>query len=560
LIRRTTLVWSILTIAALALEGRLELLDTRPGGTAFSISVRPVFMAAFVVGVLLAWRWEIVGGIVAAFTAAGLATFASHQLEPLSATVVVVAFAVPGALWVLLDLHDKRAIVALGALVLVAASIATGGAVSAGIYDDLYGPSHPASNVAALPDSALEWVWSGGVTDSSATVVARLADDATSVRLAVGRRDDMVDARFVSPALVDDHRVVRFVVDGLSPATSYHYAVEVDGSLDRVRTGRFATFPTGPGSFRVAIGGCARVGSNGAVFDAIRTIDPILFLIAGDWHYANLTGNDLGDVREVLDYTLSRPAQDALYRAAPVAYVWDDHDYGGNNADSQSSSRPAAMAAYREYVPSYPLAGDDAPIYQAFTIGRVRFLLTDTRSARSPASAPDDASKTMLGAEQKAWLEAELSAASGVYPVIVWVNPDPWIGPAEAGGDGWAGYDTERRELADFIADHGIEGLVMVSGDAHMVAIDDGTNSDYSSAGGAGFPVLHAAALDRPGHLKGGPYSHGAVAGGGQFGVLEIEDDGGDTVTVHLSGRNWRGETLLAHTFEQPVPPRAPTP
>ena len=92
----------------------------------------------------------------------------------------------------------------------------------------------------------------------------------------------------------------------------------------------------------------------------------------------------------------------------------------------------------------------------------------------------------------------------------------------------------------------------MVSGDAHMVAIDDGTNSDYASGGGAGFPVLHAAALDRPGSVKGGPYSDGAFPGGGQYGILAV-DDRADGVTVTLAGRRWDGTTIVEHRFEIPT-------
>ena len=97
----------------------------------------------------------------------------------------------------------------------------------------------------------------------------------------------------------------------------------------------------------------------------------------------------------------------------------------------------------------------------------------------------------------------------------------------------------------------------MVSGDAHMVAIDDGTNSGYGPDGSPGFPVLHAAALDRPGSVKGGPYSHGAFPGGGQFGRIEIRDDGGPTIDVRLSGHTWRGEELVHYSFEVDVPPGA---
>jgi phosphodiesterase/alkaline phosphatase D-like protein len=204
--------------------------------------------------------------------------------------------------------------------------------------------------------------------------------------------------------------------------------------------------------------------------------------------------------------------------------MWDDHDYGPNNSDATSPGRLAARLTYQEYVPHYPLASGagDVPIYQAFSVGRVRFIVTDSRSERTPYLDPDVPGKTMLGSLQKAWFKQQLLDANGVYPVIVWVNTLPWIGTT--GDDGWYVYTYERSEIGDFIADHAIQGLFMVSGDAHMIAIDDGTNSDYSTSGGGGFPVLQAAALDQGGSIKGGPYSQGAFPGGGQFGLMTVHD------------------------------------
>lgn len=138
---------------------------------------------------------------------------------------------------------------------------------------------------------------------------------------------------------------------------------------------------------------------------------------------------------------------------------------------------------------------------------------------------------------------------------MVWGNSVPWIGAARPGADGWPGHADERKRIADAITSAGIRNLVMVSGDAHMVAIDNGTNTNYSGSGGAGFPLLQAAALDRPGSVKGGPYSEGTFPGGGQYGVLGITDDG-THVTADLAGRRWDGEQLTHHTFRVPGAPR----
>ena len=235
------------------------------------------------------------------------------------------------------------------------------------------------------------------------------------------------------------------------------------------------------------------------------------------------------------DYLLTRPGQAALYRSTPIAYVWDDHDYGANDAGASSPGRSAARAAYRRTVPHYPVPAGDAPINQAFTIGRVRFVVTDDRSEQDAT--------TMLGEEQLSWLIDELTESSKTHALVVWASSVPWIGAARADGDGWAAHPDERQRIADAIATADVNNLIMVSGDAHMVAIDDGTNSDYANGGGGGFPVLHAAALDRPGGVKGGPYSEGAFPGAGQFGLLDIIDDG-EELTVRLEGRTWEGNLL----------------
>jgi hypothetical protein len=133
---------------------------------------------------------------------------------------------------------------------------------------------------------------------------------------------------------------------------------------------------------------------------------------------------------------------------------------------------------------------------------------------------------------------------------VVWVSSIPWTGPSEPGADGWAGYPDERETIAAWIASHEIDNLVMLAGDAHMVAIDDGSNNHFGS-----FPVMQAGALDRPGSEKGGPYSEGAYPGSGQFGLLTVEDMGASGVNLDLSGRTWEGVELtsLELTFPGPV-------
>jgi hypothetical protein len=473
-------------------------------------------------GLLMAWWWQPFGAGLALISGVFVGALAAYQYNLLIALGIAMLFTVPAALF-LLAWHRTQTWLSIIAVATVIGIVLLVGANAAlAFYQDGHGPTHTESAVPVPPASATAWIWSGGVTDSSAVVTAKV-EATTGVRLALSTTADLAGPIFIESSKRGP--VYRFDLSGLAEATTYHYAIEADGAIDATKAGTFRTFTTDPVDFVVAFGSCARVGSNGAVFDTIRRHEPDLFINTGDLFYGDVLENSLDAFSAYYDVTLSRPGQSALYRSTPIAYTWDDHDYGPNDAASDSPSRQAALVSYREFVPHYQFAldGSDAPIAQAFSIGRVRFILTDTRSARDSKTEPDGRDKTMLGDEQLAWFLGELADAAERYPVVVWVSSVPWIAAAEQGADHWGGYAFEREQIATTIADLGIEGLIMVAGDAHMVAIDDGSNNDY----------------------KGGPYSEGTYPGGGRFGLLAV-DDRGDVIEIHLSGLTWEDRELTS--------------
>ncbi|MGB3737183.1 MAG: hypothetical protein WA964_19675, partial [Ilumatobacter sp.] len=242
MLKRLAFGLAVVAVATFLAARRFGWFDFRPGGASFDAYISPVFAGLFVVAALVALRWEVVGGAVAAFAAAGLVAFASEQLITTHAVLVVALFAVPGAIWLLVaisELSRRGAVAGLGAAAVMALA---GFVVGNAIYDSFWGPTHPSSQVAALPDSPVEWVWSGAVTTSTAEVRADPRGDYESVRLAVSTDADLDEPTWVEPN-DESGRVVGFRVDDLVADTTYHYAVEVDGELDDIRTGTFATFP-----------------------------------------------------------------------------------------------------------------------------------------------------------------------------------------------------------------------------------------------------------------------------------------------------------------------------
>ena len=421
------------------------------------------------------------------------------------------------------------------------------------------------SGCSSKADDPGSFFWSGAVTTESVVVRAKVELDSGRVRLAVSLSEDLskpIFSEFAAADVAKSNRVVSLAVSGLQTDTQYYYAVEVDGVLgDEV--GRFKTFAEGAFSYTIAFGACAgdkngergSGGSNHLVFDTIRGHEPLFYMNTGDLHYSDIGKNDPKLFREAYESLFTSQRQSRLYREYPFVYMWDDHDYGPNNSSGDSRSKPSSQRVYRQYVPHYPLAvkGDLGPIYQAFSAGRVRFILTDLRSEKSPRSMVDGKTKTMLGPVQKAWLKKELLDARDTHKLTVWVSGVPWVDADDPeDSDRWNGYAAERAELSNFIRKNNINNICMLSGDAHMLAIDDGSNNVYADGASKGFPVFHAAALDRTGSVKGGPYSHGTFPGGGQFGLMTVTDTGGPTVTVTWSGRNHEDVEIVSHKFTSP--------
>lgn len=434
--------------------------------------------------------------------------------------------------------------------------------------------------------------WSGAVTPRTAIVKAKLAEPGLEARLLLSTDSGFKSPIYTNPvrAETNHNNVVEFSLTGLKPNTQYYYALGINGHIDKRKQGELRSFPDTSASFSFAYASCAKTASTSDVFDTIRENHPLFFMNIGDFHYLNITTNSPAKFRAAYDLVLSSPEQGDLYRHIPFVYIWDDHDFGGNNSNRKASSHEAARLTYEEYVPHYPLAsGDgDVPIYQTFTLGRAKFILTDLRSERDEAKKKDSPQKTMMGAKQKAWFKQELLSAKDRYPLIFWVSSVPWLGQPHTNyyrgirtnqfgffhhtnltytatgrrrartptdEDHWSVYSYERAEIADFIKSNHIMGVAILHGDSHMLAADDGSNSDFATGGGAPIPVMCAAPLDQEPSIKGGPYSQGIYKvrkSEGCFGLVTVTDEG-DDIVVSYSGRNNKNEEKISLRFKVKV-------
>jgi len=400
------------------------------------------------------------------------------------------------------------------------------------------------------------YMWSGAIKPTSATVVAKLTNASTTCRLVVSTSSSLSNPILSAnvSASSSNNFMAKMLINGLATNTTYFYAVQSNGVTDNSSDdiGKFKTPGNGAFSYSFAVGSCA-VSSNHAAYTLMKNKAPLMFVMTGDFHYANPNSTSISTHRLPYEQNMlsQTPSRNFLLQT-PFAFVWDDHDYCGNNSGGASTGRANARQAYQEYVPHYTLAAGsgNVPIYQSFTIGRIHYILSDLRSER--------VSGTMMGSTQKAWFKNECLYAKNNNLMIAWISGVSFGGNQS---DNWGGFTAERTELSNFFRDNNIANMFILSGDAHMLAIDNGNNHDFSTGSNNpyNYPVFQAAAINNSGSTKGGTYSEGGTfpnpsSSTGQYGMVEVTDNGSTSITIKFTGYRTSGNTtsesiLTSYTF-----------
>lgn len=319
-------------------------------------------------------------------------------------------------------------------------------------------------------------------------------------------------------------------VYNLRPDTRYHYALTLaDTPPDPAQAPypEFTTFPPDgtPKSFNFAFGSCFRPANEngGQIFNALETRrrqDHLRFvLMIGDQIYADaIHYNGLGKVacnleeyRSVYAYTWSRPAFRRLIPNLPAYMILDDHevddDWHWVDNERQSAHLPPwdrfmrwlqkrpyqertisrqrtqdALQAYWEHqamhappfilpptlnsAGQYLLSADDrGSLAYSFNYGAAAFFVLDTRTQRMR----NWREYAMLGPVQWEALEKWLLKVKDTHPVkfIVTSSALLFFMFTDFAADRWPGFPKERARLLNFLADHSIRGVHLITGDLH---------------------------------------------------------------------------------------------
>lgn len=250
---------------------------------------------------------------------------------------------------------------------------------------------------------------------------------------------------------------------------------------------------------RIAFGCCADQDKPQPVWEPVLARGNDLFVFLGDNIYADT--RDMALMRKKYATLAAQPGFARLRETTPLVAVWDDHDYGENDAGADFPMKDESRRIFLDFwqEPAGSPRRDRDGIYASYVFGppgeRVQVILPDLRYnrtamtpmalqgaryeawARKRAAAglpvpgpylrnPDHAA-TMLGERQWAWLERQLEVPAEVrlFGSSVQVLADA------TGWECWANFARDQDRLFDVMRRKRANGFVFLSGDIHYAEL-----------------------------------------------------------------------------------------
>ncbi|MCL2913533.1 alkaline phosphatase family protein [Shewanella corallii] len=240
-------------------------------------------------------------------------------------------------------------------------------------------------------------------------------------------------------------------------------------------------------SFNILFGSCSHQDKAMPIFDAINREQADLFIFLGDNIYGDT--EDMAVLKSKYDKLGQQPGFRRLIESTDVIAIWDDHDYGENDAGREYQQKQAS----RDIMLDFWGEPNDSPrrsrkdgIYTSVFFGEgersIQVIMPDLRWNRPPLNSrsyagywlrqwfsnegpylPVAGDISMLGEAQWQWLEQELKKPAAVRIIASSLQ----LLPEFTGWESWANFPYDRNRLLKFIREHKVNGVVMISGDTH---------------------------------------------------------------------------------------------
>ena len=342
------------------------------------------------------------------------------------------------------------------------------------------------------------------------------------------------------------YKVCTEKINFLKPFTTYYYLAHFGKSN---KFGSFKTFPDKnyKNDFSFTLGSCTEQHHDDSIFIEMQKHTPLFFLHLGDWLYTNnfnerkfYYAESLAHQAELYNKRYAMPNLQKMLQCTPIDFVFDDEDgvyddfsnksytvlkMNGKHTDIQEIEYPDSLKQHiieglHTFFPSYNNSQNKA--YHSFVCGNAEIFFLDTRSTRSANTESFRLAKSgrwkykvpkghlILDTTQMNWLLDGLKNSTADWKFIVSgvtfnqsykkvldiclraqkrILPNGMNGAYVAASlaSMWFAFPESQVKLLNYCHEQKIQNVIVLSGDAHTAAIDNGKN--------AGFPELMAGGL-----------------------------------------------------------------
>jgi len=344
---------------------------------------------------------------------------------------------------------------------------------------------------AAAQPALVSGPWAGNIELRNASVWAEVSPVVKAVAVKFFPKGKPASSKtiFFGGSLGKDFNPVKIDLNWLEPNTTYQYSILIDGKAvatpfeTKFTTKELWQYRKPAPDFNFLAGSCAYFnepvydrpgkpyGGDSSIFETMAKTGADFHIWMGDnWYTREVDYSSAWGLNYRASRDRSHKVLQQFMAAMPQYAIWDDHDYGPNDAGKSFILKEESRNIFKNYSlnPSYGEEGKG--IYTKFSFSDVDFFLTDDRYFRSEPGIADSingkpsSAKTYLGAMQIEWLKNALLNSTATFKIII------------TGGqvlntlnkyEGMNHYSYEYHELLDFLSEHKTTGVLFFTGDRH---------------------------------------------------------------------------------------------
>lgn len=312
--------------------------------------------------------------------------------------------------------------------------------------------------------------------------------------------------------------VAKCIADSVQPGKQYNYAVWLNNKKMTFnypltfQTQTLWAYRTDPPNFKFAFGSCHYTnesevdrpgkpyGNNMGIFEKIYEQKPNFMVWGGDniylrevdWH------TQTGINHRYTEFKRQKELQ-PLWANVHHYAIWDDHDYGPNDADRSFWGKYMALKSFKNFWGNLNYIYENEATTGTFQWEDCHFFLMDNRWFRAPNGLVGD-DKDYYGEKQLNWLIDALTTSQASFKFVV--TGGQIVNNAKV-FENMANYPDERQKLFDKLVENKISGVIFISGDRHHTNLQkmervknyplyDLTVSPFSSGAGKPRPEEYA--------------------------------------------------------------------